>query len=73
MKTYVIGMLALLAISAALVPAASASGGWNCSGDPHVVEVCTARQLQTPYDCFLEFSYLEGNPNGGSQGFCYLL
>jgi hypothetical protein len=73
MKISTLGTLALLMISAVLVPAASASGGWDCRGDPHVVEVCTARQLQWPYDCFLELTYLEGNPNSGSQGFCYLL
>jgi hypothetical protein len=66
MKTYAIGMLALLAISAVLVPAVSASGGWDCTGDPAVVQVCTAKALVWPSDCFLTTSVL-----GDWHGYCY--
>ena len=68
MKTCTLGILALLTITAsvAAIPAASASGGWSCSGDPDTVEVCTANELWWPSDCALEVYVM-----GHGTGFCY--
>lgn len=68
MKTRTLGILALLALTAtfAIVPVASASGGWSCTGDPATVEVCEANELWWPSDCALDVFVL-----GNEQVFCY--
>ena len=68
-KLLILGTLGLLTMTMAVVaaPTASASGGWDCTGDPTVVEVCTAKELWWPADCFLYYTVLS-NP---SPEFCY--
>lgn len=59
MKTaLLIAALTLLVIAPlAAQPAAAHHGGWNCAGTDDTY-VCTARTLQTGYDCVLRGSVL---------------
>lgn len=68
MKPVLLAALALLVIAPALAPVAAAHhGGWDCKGTPGTAEVCTAKTLQTGYDCFLTTDVL-----GNEQAYCYM-